>query len=303
MSMKRNGKLAIRRERYGYFFVLPFAVGFLFFFLVPLIQSVRISFGRINTMNGYEIVVEGAENYIRAFTADASYIRLLVESTKTMLINVPLILVVSFVVAMLLKREFPGKVAYRVIFFLPVILSTGLMNTIEMDDLITAILKPTAGTDTVSNVLSSSQQVFSDLLLNANISPSVTSYILYGIQNILDILNLSGIQILLFLAALQSISPSLYEASSIEGATKWEEFWKITLPMITPQLLVAAIYTIIDNFVDVNNSVMSYIYELGFTKLDYGYSMATGWIYFGVIIAVLLVFYLCIKRFIFHYEK
>lgn len=301
--MKRNGKLAVRRERYGYFFVLPFAVGFLFFFLVPLIQSVQISFGSINTLNGYEIVMEGTENYVRALTQDASYVRLLVESTKTMLINVPLILVVSFVVAMLLKREFRGRTVYRVIFFLPVILSTGLMSTIEMDDLVTAILKPTAGADTVSHVLSSGQQMFGDLLLNANLSPSVTNYILYGIQNILDILNLSGIQILLFLAALQSISPSLYEASCIEGATRWEEFWKITLPMITPQLLVAAIYTIIDNFVDVNNSVMRYIYNLGFVKLDYGYSMATGWIYFGIIIAVLAVFYGCIRRFIFHYEK
>lgn len=299
----RKGKLTARRDLYGYWFVLPFIAGFIFFMLIPMAQSVMISFGDINVANGFDIVMAGFNNYKNLLTADATYIRLLITSTRDMVINVPLILIVSFVTASILKKEFPGRSVYRSIFFLPVILSTGLMKTIKADDLISFILEPATNSDTVSNVLSSSQQVFSDLLLNANISPTITSYILYGIQNILNILNLSGIQILIFLAALQSIPPALYEASAIEGATKWEEFWKVTLPMITPQLLVVAVFTIIDSFVDVNNDVMKYIYEMGFVKMKFGNSMAASWIYFMVIIAVLVVFYFCIKKFVQHYEK
>lgn len=151
--------------------------------------------------------------------------------------------------------------------------------------------------------MSGSQRVISDLLLNANLSPQLTGYILYAQQNIATVLSLSGIQILIFLAALQSISPSLYEASAIEGATAWENFWKITLPMVSPQLLVIVLYTVIERFVNMSGKTMQYIYTTGFQSLKFGYSSAMAWIYFVIVSFVVAVLYFILKRFTFSYEQ
>lgn len=133
------------------------------------------------------------------------------------------------------------------------------MGSMQMDDIISSMLTVGTSQDVTGEVLSKSQQMISNLLLGANLSPQIAEYILYAINNIISIMNVSGIQILIFLAALQSISPSLYEASAIEGATAWENFWKITLPMVSPQVLVVAVYTIIDSFVSTTNPIMEYI--------------------------------------------
>lgn len=300
--MKSKSKLTFKRELYGYAFVLPFIIGLVFFFLVPIVQSLIISFGKINTENGFDIVVSGIQNYTRAFGEDATFLQLIIQSV-TQMINVPLIIIVSFIIANLLKNQFPGRTLYRCLFFLPVILSTGILSTLGANDVVTTIITTGRGSGSGSNVLTASQQLISGLLLNANLSPKITEYIVYATTNILSILNLSGLQILIFLAALQSIPPSLYEASAIEGATGWENFWKITLPIISPQVLVVCIYTIIDCFVNVNNSIMKYIYGVNFTDLDFGYGSALAWVYFGLIIVILGVFYLLIKRFIFYYDR
>ena len=122
------------------------------------------------------------------------------------------------------------------------------------------------------------------------------------INQILDIVNASGIQILIFLAALQSISPSLYEASAIEGATAWEEFWKITFPMVSPQMIVCLFYTVVDQFLVSNSSVISYINKLALPELQFGYSAAAGWIYTVLIIAVLAVFGLSLNAAVRRYD-
>ena len=275
----------------------------IFFLGSPLIQSFAISLGDINTENGYDIAVRGWENYKRALTVDADYIKYLLESLKETATNTPLIVIVSFVVAMLLKREFPGRTVYRVIFFLPVILTSGVMSEIRTDELIASAIDPMAASEGMTGMLSGSQQVISDLLLSANLSPQLTNYILYAQQNIATVLSLSGIQVLIFLAALQSISPSLYEASAIEGATAWENFWKITLPMVSPQLLVIVLYTVIERFVNISGDTMHYIYTTGFQSLKFGYSSAMAWIYFVMVSFVVAALYFILKRFTFSYEQ
>ena len=142
-----------------------------------------------------------------------------------------------------------------------------------------------------------------NLLLSSDISAEISNYILYAQENISVVLSHSGIQILIFLAALQSISPSLYEASAIEGATAWENFWKITLPMVSPQLLVVVLFTVIDRFTDMGSKIMSYIYDIGFVKLRFGDSMAAAWVYFAIIGIIALVLYFILKRFVFTYEE
>lgn len=302
-TKKGKSRLEKREARYGLLFVLPLIIGVIFFLGSPLIQSFAISLGDINTENGYDIAVRGWENYKRALTVDADYIKYLLESLKETATNTPLIVIVSFVVAMLLKREFPGRTVYRVIFFLPVILTSGVMSEIRTDELIASAIDPMAASEGMTGMLSGSQQVISDLLLSANLSPQLTNYILYAQQNIATVLSLSGIQVLIFLAALQSISPSLYEASAIEGATAWENFWKITLPMVSPQLLVIVLYTVIERFVNISGDTMHYIYTTGFQSLKFGYSSAMAWIYFVMVSFVVAALYFILKRFTFSYEQ
>ncbi len=300
---RERPRLTAKRERWGYVFTLPFLIGIVFFFLSPLVESLRISFGGIQMENGYSIFFSGLENYSWALTVDDQYVRLLIQPSLSMLVNVPIVLVVSFLVAILLKDPFPGRTLYRCLFFLPVILASGIMGTMPTDDIISSILSAGSSNGMTGDTLSASQQMISDLLLGANLSPKITEYILYAISNIMSIMNMSGIQILIFLAALQSIPASLYEASAIEGATAWENFWKITLPMVSPQILVVSIYTIIDSFVNTNNDMMTYIQQIGFEKSQWGISSAMAWVYFLVVVLVLVLFYTLVKRLIFHYDR
>ena len=295
----------LREMRTGLLFVLPFIIGIIFFLALPLIDSFKISLGNINTANGYDIVVEGFKNYFSkdGILQDVNYIEYLFDSLKNVAINAPLIVVVSFVIAMLLKKEFVGRTFFRIIFFLPVILSSGVMAEIMVDVLIESIIDPTTASTMSEGALSGGQQVVTDLLLSSDISADVSNYILYAQENISAVLSHSGIQILIFLAALQSISPSLYEASAIEGATAWENFWKITLPMVSPQLLVVVLFTIIDRFTDMSSTIMSYIYDICFIDLRYGSGMAAAWVYFAVIGIIALLLYLILKRFVFTHEE
>lgn len=301
--MKTKGSLVSRRQKYGYVFVLPYILGILFLFLAPIVQSMMISFGEVSTEKGFDIIVKGIQNYHHAFRVDPRYVPLLLESIGSMFATVPIILVVSFIVALLLKRDFKGRLVFRCIFFLPVIIASGIMKTLEFDDILSSAIVPGQTNLVTGEVLTTSQQVVTELLLNSNLSPAVSNYIITGITNILNVLNESGIQILIFLAALQTISPSLYEASAIEGATGWENFWKITLPMISPHILVVVVYTIINSFVDPNTNIMLYIRELTYEKFMFGYSAAMSWIYFLVISIFVALTFLITRPLIFYRDK
>jgi ABC-type sugar transport system permease subunit len=124
-----------------------------------------------------------------------------------------------------------------------------------------------------------------------------------AISNIITIINSAGIQILIFLAALQTISKSIYEAADVEGATAWESFWKITVPMISPHILVVVIYTIIDSFMNVNNKLMQFIYARGFIDFKTGYAAAMSWMYFLIVTAIIAALYFIISRFVFYNEN
>lgn len=298
----RYTSMQLREMKTGLLFTLPFIIGILFFLALPLIDSFKISLGNINTANGYDIVVNGFENY-KYMLEDVNYLEYLVDALKNTVINTPLIVIVSFVIAMLLKKEFVGRTFFRIIFFLPVILSSGVMAEIMVDVLIESIIDPTSASAMSKGALSGGQELVTNLLLSSDISAEISNYILYAQENISVVLSHSGIQILIFLAALQSISPSLYEASAIEGATAWENFWKITLPMVSPQLLVVVLFTVIDRFTDMGSKIMSYIYDIGFVKLRFGDSMAAAWVYFAIIGIIALVLYFILKRLVFTYEE
>lgn len=292
---KVNGKrkLTLRGKEAvaGYVFAIPFLVGFFGLFLPMLIKSIQFSFSNMTVEQGGYVLTKaannGLEHYIRALSIDPEFNLNLLGSVKDMAVNVPLIIIFSFFAANLLNMKFRGRGVARSIFFLPVILTSGIVLGIESSDLLQATLGPEGmlsadDANTVFNV--------AGFLLNyTNLPSGIIMYLSQAVLGIYDIVISSGVQILIFLAGLQGISPSLYEASNMEGATAWENFWKITFPMISPLILVNAIYTIIDSFTSANNELMQEIKNTIFSDVKYGYGSAMAWIYFLVITVIICI--------------
>ncbi len=288
----------------GLGFALPFLIGFFFIFLPMIVKSVSYSFSNMDVQAGGYVLTpaakNGLEHYIRALTIDPDFNRMLLRAILDMFTKVPLVIIFSFFMANLLNQKFHGRAVARSILFLPVILTSGVILGLESSDLLVSTLSPAelSGTDfsTIMNV--------SGLLLEyTDLPPSAIKFLASAVNGIYGIIIASGVQILIFLAGLQSISPSLYEASSMEGATAWESFWKITFPMISPLILVNSIYTIIDAFTSENNEIMKDIKNTIFRDVKYGFGSAMAWIYFVCIGIILLVVGGIISKFVFYNDE
>ena len=292
---KINGKrkLTLRGKEAvaGYLFAIPFLIGFFGLFLPMLLKSVSFSFSNMTVEKGGYVLTRAADNglehYIRALTIDPNFNLKLLGAIKDMAVNVPLIIIFSFFAANLLNQKFRGRGIARSIFFFPVILTSGIVLGIESSDLLQATLGPEGmlSADDASTVFN----VAGFLLNYTNLPSGVVMYLSQAVLGIYDIVISSGVQILIFLAGLQGISPSLYEASDMEGATAWENFWKITFPMISPLILVNSIYTIIDSFTSANNELMQTIKNTIFSDVKYGYGSAMAWIYFLIITVIICI--------------
>ncbi len=303
-----HGKLKLsllgREALAGLGFALPFLIGFFGLFLPMIIKSISYSFSNMTVEStGYVLTKaakNGFEHYIRALTIDPDFNRMLLEAIKDMFTTVPLVLIFSFFMANLLNQKFHGRAVARSILFLPVILTSGVVLGLESSDLLITTLSPAemTGTDfgTIINV--------SGFLLEyTDLPASAITFLASAVSGIYNIIIASGVQILIFLAGLQSISPSLYEASSMEGATAWENFWKITFPMISPLILVNSIYTIIDSFTSETNEIMKDIKETIFGEVKYGFGSAMAWIYFICIGLILLIVGAVISKHVFYNDE
>lgn len=298
---KRRGlDLTRKRAAMGYLFVLPFIIGLITFFLIPLVQSFIFSLNKLEVAEGgYNLIPMGFENYNRALRVHASYVRDLWESVRYMIANVPLIIIFSFFAANLLNQKFKGRSLARAIFFLPVIVTSGVMLVVDSGDLLQSSLgmTQTDGTEGAFRAVELAR-----LLLQTRLSERFIDYIIGAVDAIYDIVSASGVQILVFLAGLQSISPSLFEASNIEGATGWENFWKITFPMVSPLILVNTVYTIIDLLTNSSNTVMELIRDTAFASQDYGMSSAMAWIYFAAILLIVGLVMWIVSKLVFYYD-
>ena len=303
-----------RRARTGTLFILPLIIGFLVFMARPLYLSFLMSLSKVvvveGTMSRFNIslnilgknLIVPFGNYNYAFVSDPDFNKLLVDEMGRMAINTIATLVMSFVIAVILNQNFKGRTICRIIFFLPVILSSGVLPGIEKQNayfnLMTSIsdaVEQSSGVD-----LSRSLQ---NLLSVSGVAQEVFDVIFQMINSIYDIIMASGIQIIVFLTGLQSISPSLYEAAEVEGCSAWESFWKITFPMVSPLLLVNCIYTIIDFFMKNDNTVMEHINTLMYgTQMDFGAASAESWIYFGVALVFIGISTFIITRAVKSYE-
>jgi len=307
---KKIASLERKKARAGWIFVLPFVIGFILVYLPMIIDSIRYTFYTIKIIpgsqgGGFQLLPVGWENYQEALLEDPDYVQILLKGLQNMALEVPMILMFSLFMAVLLNQKMAGRAVFRAIFFIPVILSTGLMASIEAQNVLGTYMDNAEGIDDGSGQSTANEIVsavdFERLFSNMAIGTELLEFVINAINNIYDIVNRSGVQILIFLAGLQSISPAIYESVKVDGATAWETFWKITFPMISPMILVNAIYTIIDSFTAESNVVMSFIADK-YNESNV-VSSAMAWVYFLIIIAIIAVVAALLSTFVFYQRK
>ncbi|MBQ8625297.1 MAG: sugar ABC transporter permease [Agathobacter sp.] len=306
---KQNGKwrltMRTKESLSGLIFILPFLVGFFLLFLPLIFESLRYSVSNMEvTQDGYILTPaenDGLEHYLKAFTIDPDFNLQLLSSIGGMLVQIPMVLIFSFFAATLLNQKFHGRTIARSIMFLPVIISSGVVISLENSDLLVGTLD--TSTELAGSDFASALNMTEFLLEYTALPVSVITFLSSAVIGLYDIIIASGIQILIFLAGLQSISPTLYEASSLEGATQWENFWKITFPMISPLILVNSVYTVVDLFTNDNNEMMTEIKRTIFTEINYGYGSAMAWIYFVCIAIIIAVVGGVISKHVFYYDE
>jgi len=271
----------------AYVFVSPFILGVVMFFAYPLLTSIRLSFSEVVSFQGWVMEWRGLEHYRRAFVIDVQFIPLFVNAVRFTLINTPLIVVFALIFAIILNKNLKLKGFFRVVFFLPFLLGAGY------------ILEALLG----QGVNEQSMRVARGILFPQEVvyylGPRVYGTINDFLNRITIVLWRLGVQVLLYLSGLQGISPHLYESAKVDGATEWEMFWKITLPMMSPVILLNLVYTMIDSFVDINNPILAYFNEQAFTNLNFDYAAALTWIYALFILAVLGIVFAISKYFVF----
>lgn len=287
-----------RKGLWGWAFISPWLIGFLLLFAIPLLQSLRYSFSELTLApNGIHLEFLGFSNYKEALTSNVDFNRTLTEVVAAMLVNVPLIVIFSLFIAVVLNQKFRGRMAARAIFFLPVILASGVISSIESGDFLQSAMMG-AGGDPEANQSGLRSFELQKLMLDAGVSEIIVNYLTGAVNQIYQIVSASGVQIIIFLAGLQSISPQLYEVAKIEGATGYEAFWKITLPMISPLILTNVIYSVIDSFLD--NDMTILLQKVAFENFNFGLSGAMAWIYFAVISIILMISTYLISRKVFY---
>ncbi len=294
VSRKRYKMSLTQRQAWtGRLFVSPFYIGFFVFFAYQLFQSIRFCFNDVKVeMGNLKLEGVGWDNFHHIFRVDSTYTTKLVSSLTTLLWQVPVIIVASLFIAVILKSKFRGRTFVRGVCFLPVVLAGGIVMDIVRGDTVSASVM---SGDMVSGGAMVDTNALQDLLVNMGLGSEITGFINTIYANLFGVLWSSGVQMIIFLAALQSISPSLYEASSIEGATGWENFWKITIPMISPMIMLNIFYTIVENSIATSNPIMDkVITEYNNVNLDW--SAAMGWVYFVVLAVVLAIVAFCFRK-------
>lgn len=299
-----------KKGLYGYGFIAIWIIGVIYMFIVPIFKSAWYSMcytelvttadqaaQRGMTSVGIYTEWNNFGNYEEALFKNQDYLPKLTESLGAMVPQVIVVMIFSLFIALLLNQKFRGRTFARAVFFLPVLVATGP---------VLAVIKGDISTNGISSGEQFSALFQTDLVDELlqflgiyNLNQQLTMTIQMITSDIFNLLWSAGIQILIFLAALQQIPVSAKEAASMEGATGWEFFWKITFPMISPMILANLIYTVIDMFIDSENPVMSIVLAQS-RGLRYGLSAAMAWIYFLIVAVALAIIVAIVSKFVFY---
>ena len=307
---RKSASLDVRKARAGWIFILPFLIGFVLIYLPIIFDSIKYSFHEIKILvgGGYELEWVGWKNYSDAILVDTSFVTTLVSGLKQLVLDIPSIVLFSLFVAIVLNQKIAGRAAFRAIFFIPVILTTGLISDIDAGNTMYSYMSDAEGIDDGSGQESAATEIVSvmdveRLFANMMIGTEIVEYVVSLVNNIFNIINRCGVQMLIFLSGLQSISPAIYESCSIDGASGWETFWKITLPMVSPMILVNSIYTVIDAFTSSDNKVMAYISTVYEEANGNVLSSAMSWMYFLVVILIIAAVAGLLGSFVFYQRR
>jgi ABC-type sugar transport system permease subunit len=288
MKKTKTFSLERKRARYGYLFTLPLILGLAFIFIPNIVQTVLYSLNEtVIDGSGYTLEWIGLKYYIKAFAGDAKFLQYMLSSLGELLVQVPVILIFSLFMAMVLNQKFKGRVVARAIFFLPLVLSTGIISRVEASTQLDSLMS-------MRDALEGMQGTrfdLSQLLLSMNFNATLSDIVVSAATGIKDIVNASGMQIFIFLAAFQQIPVSVYEAAQVEGCSKWVLFWKVVIPMTAKQILVAGVYTVVDVFTRTDGVLFTYIHEMAYTNNQYSYAMAMYLVYamgLGIMMAIAL---------------
>lgn len=276
-----------RKALTGYIFVGPWLLVGLAMLVYPFVFSLVLSFSELKNVDFSNMAFAGFQNYKKAFVTDVEFLPLFWSTVSDTLINLPMIIITSLLLAIMVSRDIKGQGFFRSVFFLPVLLGTGF------------VMKQLLGAGVDESSMSVARGILMPKIVQDYLGPEITDIIGGFFSRITMVLWKSGVQIIMTLAGIQGISVSLYEAARVDGATEWEMFWKITLPMITPVMLLTTVYTIVASTVE-DSEVVNYIVNTAFasTNVSFEYSAAMGWIYFAFILALIGIVFALMKPFV-----
>lgn len=284
--------LSLRKQEiiWGYIFVVPWVIGAAVLLVWPMLRSLLLSFENVRDLINLQTEWVGLANYTEAFREDVGFLPRLLSSVRDLALNLPLILVFSMMMALLVTGVNRGQTFLRAVFFLPVVIGSS--------GVITELLEAGAGDMIIDSTM---ERLMAGLGESTGEEQGMVAPVQVVVERLTLIIWHTGVQILLFIAGVNSIPPSLYEAARVDGSTGWEAFWKITLPMLSPVILVAAIYTVIDSFTDPLNSVVNYIMDISIREqLRLGYGAALSWVYFIVVFLLILLLVRLSSRLVFY---
>ncbi len=281
MKRKKQGGIEALKSRYGVYFVLPWCIGLVIFFVIPLLQSIYDSFADVSIQaEGLQATFVGLENYRYIFTGDAKYTQNIGEALSSFAYSFPLIIVLSLVLAVVLNGRFHGRTFYRSLYFTPVIIASGSVITLLLT-ISTTDVDSMGGSGSLAQVIR-----VDDVLDMLGLPTAISTYLNIAVSSIMNLLWKCGIQIVLFIAGMQSVPELYYEVARVEGATTWETFWFVTVPSLLRVLLLVAVFTAIELMTDAGNAVMRGAYTF-LESQRYGVGNAMLWFYFVVVSLIL----------------
>lgn len=302
MRRVKTSSLEKRQSRNGFLFVLPWLIGFLLFFFLPILQSITFVFSKVSiTTNGFALDFIGLENIKYSFLESPQYVDNLVETIGSFAYQIPIVMILSMIIGIVLNPKFRGRTFFRSLFFVPVIIATGVVMTYLTGDSTMEQMRNASSNGAASSVYMSGLIDFQRVFFQLGLPDKAISLVMSYVNDIFDLVWKCGIQILLFISGLQTIPDQLYEVSKVEGASKWEEFWYITIPSLGNTIVLVLVYTAIDFCISNENKVMDQAYTILLEQQTYGQSAAMMWMYFIIVCVIMVVVYAlfrnyCLKR-------
>lgn len=276
-----------KRDRAGYIFTLPFILGLLFIFIPAVINLFRFSLNDIQVLTGgrgYRLDFAGLSYYHKALMEDPKFNRMLVELLGTVLVQTPVILIFSLLIASILNQNFKGRAVARMIFFIPVVVSTGVIAYVQ-NNWVSVMTVSDLG-----NALTGGEGAgLYDILSQVNVGQGLIQVVISAAAGLNKIVRSAGMQIFVLLAALQEVPDSMYEAAKVEGCSAWECFWKITIPSVVPQIVICGVYTLISIFTATDTDIYTYISDQEFKNNQLSFAASMNVLYLLVVGLCILI--------------